>query len=53
MKQTYRELCLYLVEFCGDTEGLEPSPGDRGGNGGVIDEMLSLTVELAPAGGIG
>lgn len=41
------------MEFSGDTEGLEPPPGDRGGNGGVIDEMLSLRVELAPAGGAG
>jgi hypothetical protein len=49
----YLELCLYLVEFCGEIEGLEPPPGDRGGNGGVMDEMLSLRVEFVPAGGTG
>ena len=43
-------MCLYLVELCGETEGLEPPPGDRGGSGGVIDEILSLSVEFAPAG---
>jgi len=41
------------VELCGETEGLEPPPGDRGGSGGVIDEILSLSVEFAPAGGTG
>jgi hypothetical protein len=44
---------LYLVEFCGEIEGLEPPPGDKGGNGGVRDEMLSLRVEFVPAGGTG
>jgi hypothetical protein len=44
---------LYLVEFCGEIDGLEPPPGDKGGSGGVMDEILSLRVEFAPAGGIG
>lgn len=40
-------LCLYLVEFLGVTFGDDCSPGDNGGNGGVIDEILSLIVEFA------
>lgn len=40
-------LCLYLLEFLGVTFGDEASPGERGGKGGVIDDILSLTVELA------
>lgn len=40
-------LCLYLVEFLGVSFGDDCSPGDSGGKGGVIDEILSLNVELA------
>lgn len=38
---------MYLEEFLGVTLGEEASPGDNGGSGGVIDDILSLTVEFA------
>lgn len=41
---------MYLFEFLGVTFGDDPSPGDSGGRGGVIDDILSLTVELATPG---
>lgn len=43
-------LCLYRVEFRGVTFGDDWSPGESGGRGGVIDEMLSLKVEFAAPG---
>lgn len=43
-------LCLYRVELRGVTFGDDWSPGESGGNGGVIDEILSLKVEFAAPG---
>lgn len=43
LNKNYLE-CLYLM--CrGVGVGLGPPPGDKGGNGGVKDETLSLRVE--------